>query len=282
MAFLQHDHLTCVQSGPIHCPMSEKTPGRTSGQKTPIPSSELPSAVEGFSKLAASLNRVLDSSLRDVVCTLRDIDNARADGRQDLLNVLSEKLESSSSNLQEVSELVHTAMQGSSVPIGSSMSTLRRPVDVSEAVHHACDVVKMHTPELAIQFSVELSSNVGVIPSGSLYAAILAGLRHSAHSIENAGGSGTIKISVRLKTLALPTHNYEAVELVIEDDGNGPVDDDGVSGSISLCKAIVNDAGGAMELKTNGGRAPRVGSSLKMNVPKPIDWGSVTLGKKSA
>ena len=262
--------------------MSEKTPGRNVGQKTPIPSSELPTAVEGFSRLAASLNRILDSSLRDVVSTLRDIDNARVDGRQDLLSVLSERLESSSSNLQEVSELVHTAMQGSSVPIGSSMSTLRRPVDVSEAVHHACEVVKMHTPELAIQFTIELTSNVGIIPSGSLYAAILAGVRHSAHSIENAGGSGTIKISARLKTVALPTHNYEAVELVIEDDGNGPVDDEGVSGSISLCKAIVHDAGGALELKTNGGRAPRVGSILKMNVPKPIDWASITLGKKSA
>jgi hypothetical protein len=263
--------------------MSHKDSFANSSSSSPLPAGELPNAVEGFSRLAGSLNRMLDLSVRDVISTLRDVDNCRESGQPDALSDLSEKLTRATENLQAVSELVAVAMQGASVPIGSSFSAARRPIDLSQSVAHACDVIRQQFNADSLQFVVELPPAVAGLPSGALYAAILGAVRHGATSIHNAGGKGTLHIWARLKSIALPTHTYEAVELFVEDDGAGPLDaDERRDVGLELCGAVVHDAGGVVEVRKGDGRYPRHGSSVTIRVPKPVDWSTTSIGKKAS
>jgi len=254
----------------------------------PIPSADLPAAMDTATAMGETLNRLLDQSIRSVVHALREVDTRRANADVALLDESTRALAKATSDLANVSELVHAAMQGANIPLGSSLSAARQQTTIAAVVAHAIDVVAPEAKLNDIQIHCDLSPQVQSLPSGPLYAVVLAGLRNAIAAICDVGRAGHVDIQAHLRTAK---DGFDVIEFHIRDDGVGPprgIDpftwEAGTPSSrgLLICKTLIDAARGTIRLeRVDPSNHSRPGALLRFSIPKPAEYSNTTIPPRS-
>lgn len=256
----------------------------------PIPSADLPAAMDTTTAMGETLNRLLDQSIRSVVLALREVDSSRAQADATLLDESTRALSRATADLSNVSELVHAAMQGVNIPLGSSLSAARQQTTIAAVVAHAIDVVTPEAKLNDIHIRCDLAPHVQSLPSGPLYAVVLAGLRNAIAAICDVGRAGNIDIQAHLRTAK---DGVEIIEFHIRDDGIGPprgIDpfrwEAGTPAArgLLICKTLIEAARGSIKLeRVDASNHSRPGALLRFNIPKPAEiTGTIAPNGRSA
>jgi signal transduction histidine kinase len=201
---------------------------------------------------------------------------------------VEKQLTSAASGLERMSELVHAAMQGPNVTIGSAALSRARPVKLAEAVEHAAELLRGMARERSVEISVELAPGTTEMPAGALYTVVLNGLQNAVEAVSRRGGRG--RVEVRVRNDAAPsgvgygrdTRDWYLLE--ISDDGVGPPKGDdagrvfdlgfstkprGTGVGLAVAKSVVQGMGGTIEL------SPRAGGGAVLRVKFPGSAGGV-------
>ncbi|MBS0195680.1 MAG: HAMP domain-containing histidine kinase [Planctomycetes bacterium] len=208
-------------------------------------------------------------------------------------------LNDAASRLERISELVHAAMQGKSMPIGSPLLAKARPIMLKEAIEHAADVLKPMMHKSGAEIRLQLPDFVGTTPAGAMYTVILNGLQNSVESIVRRGGIGHVTVTVRREP---PPRNggygrdsREWLTLEIIDDGEGPpattdsarvfdlgftTKPRGTGVGLAVARSVIQSMGGQIELFPNLDRAPvgKRGAVLRARFPAPDMSANIRLG----
>lgn len=238
--------------------------------------------------------------MRWLTLALKSVDQARAQHADESLDHAHRQLETAASALERMADLVANAMHGASVSIGSALLSPGPPVTLAECVRHAADVIAPEAQELGVTITVEIAETVGSLPAGSLYAAVLNGLRNSLDSIRScdparpgpAGApGGTITVTVaRAGTQHADRAAEHWIVLTIADDGKGPPSlPDGITvfdygfttkpgGSglgLAVARSVVRESRGIIELATRPDARDfrRPGAVLRIAFPPPVVTG---------
>src|SRR5206468_95945 len=107
------------------------------------------------------------------------------------------QLKDAAAALERMSELVHAAMQGPSVSIGSSALSRARPVRLGEAIAHAVELLGAMARERSVELGVELAPGIADMPAAALYTVVLNGLQNAVEAVSKRGGRGRVDLSLR-------------------------------------------------------------------------------------
>jgi signal transduction histidine kinase len=185
--------------------------------------------------------------------------------------------------LERMSELVHTAMQGPALPLGSAAVSRSRPVTLGEAVAHAVELLTPTARTRGIEIHSQLSPGITALPSGALYTVVLNGLQNAVESISRRGVRGRIDISARHdKAPVIGGYGRDSRDwfvLEITDDGVGvPLGNAsrvfdlgfttkprGAGVGLAVARNVVQGMGGTIELTPREG--VRGGAVLRIRFP---------------
>ncbi len=267
-----------------------------------------PLAVRGVEALAHELGNMLDGSLRMLGLALRTLDRANsqhADHADQNLNEAHRQIQTASFALQRMADLVHAAMQGATLPLGSTGLSNTRPVTLGEAIEHSVHVITPSAEQRGTKIHTEVSPDVASQPAGPLYSVLLNGLRNALESIAQAGttsGSatgGTIEISATCEAPP-PGHRVQWICITITDDGLGPpkgpnahrvfehgftTKPGGHGLGLALSRSIVRDLHGTIQLMPRlSGDTSRRGAVLRIAIPAITGepWNEKTRGAGSS
>ncbi|MBX3379157.1 MAG: HAMP domain-containing histidine kinase [Phycisphaeraceae bacterium] len=158
------------------------------------------SQVDRLSELVHELDNLLDGSLRCVSLAARTLDGSvGAIGLAEIESV-RKQLETASKALERMAGMVHAAMQGRAIPIGSVLDGATPAVTLAEAIEHAADVMRHAATAHQTTIELHIEEAVGMNPSGPIYPAVLNALKNALESIEAAGGRGTVSVHCRAET----------------------------------------------------------------------------------
>lgn len=202
------------------------------------------------------------------------------------ITMTDKNLEIAVGGLERIAGIVHAAMQGPGLPIGSSLLCGSRPVTVREAVEHAIEVTRPLAEEHRAAITCEVSPALMDVPAGSLYTVLLNGLRNAVESIHRAGGIGTVRLVVN--TSADPrSHDRSGaswLSITITDDGGGVnahrmASRNGIG--LAVADHIVCEMGGMLDLCTRTDRADtkRPGAIFRVLAPIPSS-GDANIGRE--
>ena len=204
---------------------------------------------------------------------------------------VEKQLRNAAAGLERMSELVHAAMQGPSVPIGSGALSRARPVKMGEAVEHAVELLGKLARERSVEIAAELSPEIAELPSGAMYTVVLNGLQNAVEAVSRRGGRGRVSLSI--KPDQAPSGGYgrdtrDWYLLEITDDGVGPpkgpdasrifdlgftTKPRGAGVGLAVAKSVVQGMGGTIEL------LPRTGGGALLRVKFPgLTGGQLRLG----
>jgi signal transduction histidine kinase len=189
-----------------------------------------------------------------------------------------QKLRGTAAKLEEMSELVHAAMQGPSVSIGSASLSRARPVRVGEAVEHAVELVGNMARDRGVEVAVEMAPGIADMPAGALYTVVLNGLQNAVEAVSRRGGRGRVEVSVQHDHAPSGGYGRDTRDwyvLEIRDDGVGvPAGRDasrifdlgfstkprGAGVGLAVAKSVAQGMGGTIELtpRPGGGAVLRV------------------------
>lgn len=181
------------------------------------------SQVDRLSALVHELDNLLDGSLRCVSLAARTLDGSI--GTVGLVEIESvrRQLETASRALERMAGMVHAAMQGRAIPIGTVLDGATPAVTLAEAIEHAADVMRHAANEHQTTIELHVEETVGMSPSGPIYPAVLNALKNALESIEAAGGRGRVSIHCRgeagPKTKTKSAVQWACIEIL--DDGAG-------------------------------------------------------------
>lgn len=218
-------------------------------------------------------------------------------------------LTEASSSLDKMSELVHAAMQGRAMALGSPLLNRARPVTLGEAVEHAIDVLRPMAKEQRVEFHVTVPTTLAGEPAGALYTVLLNGVQNAVEAISRKVSlgprAGTVSVELRgiapPEALAYGRDSREWCELRIADDGVGPpgsVDASrvfdlgfttkrgGTGVGLAVARNVVKQMGGSIELEARRSAEepvkgkPRkvIGACLVVRFPVPAKSGQIRLG----
>lgn len=244
--------------------------------------------MDSTTAMGETLNRLLDQSIRSVVHALREVDTHRANSDALHLDESTRALAKATSDLSNVSELVHAAMQGANIPLGSSLSAARQQTTIAAVVAHAIDVVSPEAKLNDIQIHCDLSPQIQSLPSGPLYAVVLAGLRNAIAAICDVGRAGHVDIQAHLRTAK---DGFDVIEFHIRDDGVGPprgIDpfawEAGTPAArgLLICKTLIDAARGTIKLeRVDPSNHSRPGALLRFSIPKPAEYSNTTIAPRT-
>lgn len=203
---------------------------------------------------------------------------------------MHQELTSACAKLEEISELVHGAMQSKSLSIGSPLLSKARPVTLRDAIVHAGEVLAPVLARHEIDIRIEVPEALANTPAGALYTVVLNALQNAAESIERRRGPGCITILVRreqaprLGGYGRDSREWQTLEII--DDGEGPpatrdvsrVFDLGFSTKprgtgvgLAVARSVIQSMGGTIELFPNLEKAPlgKRGAVLRACYPAP-------------
>lgn len=242
--------------------------------------------------LIHELRNLLDGSLRCLSLARRSLCASDAWSRDPQSERVQRQLDATSTALEQMSNLVHGAMQGPSISLGSPLLAGGRPVTLADAIDHAVEVMSPAAAELGVSLSVSVTDTVGRLPAGPLYLAVLNGLKNSAESIarlmydENVPG-GMISVTARTEDFDMRTATVRPmVAIEISDDGIGPPGGTdlarvfehgfthkpgGLGLGLAVARSVVESAGGTVVLlRRRDPRDPkRPGALLRIVLPVP-------------
>jgi signal transduction histidine kinase len=200
---------------------------------------------------------------------------------------IESQLKNTASALERMSELVHAAMQGPNVSIGSSALSRARPVKLGEAVEHASELLRTMAKERGVEIAVNLAVGVADLPAGALYTALLNAMQNAVESVSRRGGRGRVEVSIKPGQVpsgvgyGRDTRAWYLLE--VSDDGVGPprgldaarVFDLGFTTKpraagvgLAVAKSVVQAMGGTIELAARTGPGVRGGAVLRVRFPE--------------
>jgi signal transduction histidine kinase len=277
-------------------------PGQPSHRRTPMTGANNTTLgplasyeeVEHLSGLIGKLDALLDGS-KNTLETLKGKLSGESVLEMAIAGEVEKRLTTAAQALERMSELVHSAMQGPSLSIGSAALARSRPVTLAEAVAHAVELLTPMARQRGVDFHVELAPTVADLPSGALYTVVLNAMQNAVESISRRGVRGRIDITVRQDRAPViggygrDTRDWYLLE--ISDDGAGlPAGTDssryfdlgfstkprGTGVGLAVARNVVQGMGGTIELTPREG--VRGGAVLRVKFPSPAAAGSMRLG----
>lgn len=242
--------------------------------------------------LIHELRNLLDGSLRCLSLARRSLCSNDSWSRDPQSERVQRQLDATTTALEQMSHLVHSAMQGPQISLGSPLLAGGRPITLGDALDHAVEVLSPAAGELGVTVNTSITDQVGRLPAGPLYLAILNGLKNSIEAIErlqtdeNPPG-GMIHLTARTEDFDMRTATVRPmIAIEITDDGIGPpggadlarVFEHGFTSKaggqgigLSVARQVVEQAGGTIVLlRRRDPRDPRrPGALLRIVVPAP-------------
>jgi len=245
--------------------------------------------VDRLSALVHELDNLLDGSLRCVSLAARTLDGSiGAVGLAEIESV-RKQLETASKALERMAGMVHAAMQGRAIPIGTVLDGDAPAVTLAEAIEHAADVMRHSATAHQTTIELHIDEAVGINPSGPIYPAVLNGLKNALESIEAAGGRGTVSVHCRAetgpRTRTKGPIQWACIEIL--DDGTGiprgvtssrlfdagySTKSDGRGIGLALSRSLLERMGGHAEISPRDDRSDhrRPGAVLSMRFPVTV------------
>jgi signal transduction histidine kinase len=242
--------------------------------------------------LIHELRNLLDGSLRCLSLARRSLCASDAWAKDPQAERVQRQLDATTTALEQMASLVHCAMQGPQISLGSPLLAGGRPITIADAIDHAVEVIDPSAAELSVSLSTSVTDTVGRLPAGPLYLAILNGLKNAVESIERlmtdeGVPGGMITISARTEDFDMRTASVRpmlAIEIV--DDGVGPPagadlarvfehgfsqKPGGMGMGLAVARSVVESAGGTIVLlRRRDPRDPRrPGALLRIVLPVP-------------
>lgn len=246
--------------------------------------------VDSVSAIVTRLSHLLDGSIRCVDAAKANVAKTLAITGHAAADEACRQLTVAAGQLDQMSELVHAAMQSQSQPIGSTSLSKCRPVTLGEAVLHAIDVVRPLASKHSVAVNANISPEAQGTAAGGMYTVMLNGIQNAVESIGRRGGNGTVTVDIRESPPpqdgGYGKDERSWYELVITDDGIGPpslsnlsrVFDMGFSSKqgssgigLAVARSVVNSMGGTITLgpgRTDA-RLGRSGAKLIARFPSP-------------
>ncbi len=281
----------------------KKVPHRTPRQRVPAGFAPSPEAtyisVDRLVHLIHQITQMLDGSME----CLSNATTSLAQHAASLGNAACEDIErdlsAAAASIEKISELVHGAMQGRALSLGSPLLSKARPITIREAVEHAHDVLRPVLERHEIDFHMQISEDVAHSPAGALYTVILNALQNASESIQRRRGPGAINISVRRDRppseggYGKDGREWQLLEVC--DDGEGPpqtrdpgrvfdlgftTKPRGTGVGLAVARSVVQSMGGVIELSPNNDKAPlgKRGAVLRARYPAPDALLNIRLG----
>lgn len=242
--------------------------------------------------LIHELRNLLDGSIRCLGLARRSLCSSDVWVRDPQSERVQRQLDATTTALEQMSSLVHAAMQGPSMSLGSPLLAGGRAVSLGEALDHAVEVMSPGAAELGISLNTSITDQAGRLPAGPLYLAVLNGLKNSIESIDRLSNGegppgGVVHLSVRTEDFDMRTATVRPmIAIEITDDGVGPPSGSdlarvfeqgfthkagGLGIGLSVAKSLVEQAGGTIVLlRRRDSRDPkRPGALLRIVVPVP-------------
>ncbi len=243
----------------------------------PHPLASDPRSIEPVVERAAgsvdSARRVLDDSLAWLAVARGELAAYRVKAGVLGSGAHSTHLESAAAALEKLNSLVHAAMQGPSVPLGSTMLSGCEPVTVSEAIAHAVESTRPRSDELRVVVATHCSAECESTPSGPVYAAVLGALRSALDSIATSGGLGRIDILAWVQNLSSKQDGPRRLIVEVRDDGKPLQEREAIDQDAQLAMAagVLHDSGGTLHQLSRPERArcERVGATTRLECPIP-------------
>ncbi len=247
-------------------------------------------AVDRLVTLVQEIGNLLDGSLHSLSLAAKNLAANAAFLSNAAGSDIQRQLGDAAGKLERISELVHAAMQGKNVPLGSPLLAKARPIMLKEAVEHAADVLRPMITRCGVDLKLQMPDYVASTPAGALYTVVLNGLQNSIESIQRRGGIGRVTVTVRReqppRTGGYGRDVREWLTIEIIDDGEGPpaaadtsrVFDLGFSTKprgtgvgLAVARSVVQSMGGTIELFPNLDKAPigKRGAVLRARFPSP-------------
>lgn len=247
-----------------------------------------PLAVVGVEALAHELGNMLDGSLRMLGLALRTLDKVNAvhaDHADRNLNEAHRQVETASFALQRMADLVHAAMQGATLPLGSTGLSNTRPVTLGEAIEHAVRVLTPGAEQRGLKILADVAPGVADQPAGPLYSVLLNGLRNALESVVEAGVREAGRVIELTATCEAPPpgHRVSWICITITDDGVGPpkgpdahrifehgftTKPGGHGLGLAISRSIVRELHGTIQLMPRlSGDPDRRGAVLRIAIP---------------
>lgn len=265
--------------------------------------------VDRLMSLVEEIGRLVDGSSQCVAQARQSLGSDAALAASASISQAGSHLFSAAESLDKMSELVHAAMQGRSMPLGSPLLNRARPVTLGEAVEHAMEVLRPVAQESRVEFRVHVPHALASEPAGALYSVLLNGVQNAieavARKLSNAPTAGTVAVLLQSiappESLSFGKDSRDWCELRIEDDGVGPpgsVDASrvfdlgfttkrgGAGVGLAVARNVIKQMGGSIELEARRAAEeaapgkPRkvIGATLIVRFPVPARSGQLRLG----
>lgn len=205
---------------------------------------------------------------------------------------VAKQLQTAAERLERMAELVNSAMQSASKPLGSPALTRSRPVTLGEAAQHALDVLSAFANAKNVTMEAQIAPAAAAGPAGALYTVILNGLLNAVESIAHRGGTGCVRLTVVPQPapngVGYGRDSRDWYLMEITDDGVGlPADvarcfdlgfttkAKGSGVGLAVARNVVRGMGGTIELAPGpDGR----GATLRVRFPALMTAANLTLG----
>lgn len=224
--------------------------------------------VDRVGGLLSGLTHLLDASLSSIDQAQKTL---KADAILSAAGIAQadKHLSSAADSLDRMSELVHAAMQGKGLALGSPNLQKSRPVTLGEAIEHAADVCKPLADKQGVEVRVTVAPALAMQPSGAIYTVALNAIQNAIEAIARRGEShGLVQVELRPdvppREVALGRDDRVWCVLDVRDDGIGLSNSGdsqrafnlgfttkprGAGVGLSVAKNVVQGMGGTIELK---------------------------------
>ena len=250
---------------------NQPAPGPSSqptGARRPQDPSASPEAAEHLTTLAHELGNMLDGSMRWLGLIAESLSETGRDGKEafDRLEITREQVLSVHSQLERMSGIVDVAMRGRATGIGSPLLGEGAAVSLGEAIDHAVDVVTAHARVYNTRIELDIDRRAGMTHAGPLYSVVLNGLQNAIESIARCSEASPDEDAhglIRVSANVVEDLGQRWVVIEITDDGHGlplssdqewpfrhgfTIKGDGGGVGLSICRRLVHEAGGSIEL----------------------------------
>jgi len=259
---MPNDH----SSDPEHNrPKREESPP-AAREATPRPA-DAPDQLDRLSVLAHELRSLLDGCLRRLALAQRGLHED--DDEPDVCGV-RRQLDHTRTALEQMASLVGLSMRGSSIPLGSALTT--EGITLAETIAHAADVLAPRADEHRVRMDLRIDEEAGAVPAGPLYVVVLNALANAIDSCALAGGSRRVDVRAQRRD--------DRILIEITDEGIGliagvePEDlfrlgittkPAGHGIGLAVCRELVGSVNGSIEIanRPDGAR----GALLRIAVP---------------
>lgn len=232
-------------------------------------------AVERAQRSSDELGRLLSETLGWLQMARRSLSAFRL--RAGSVVHMDVSLSAADVALDRMNDLVHAAMQGPSLGIGSPLLSDCPPVTLRDAVRHAADDCVARAESQGTDVVVRTTLQCGAIASGAMYAVVLGVLRWTLDSIGKAGGECVVEVLSWVE----PGPAGDVLCVEIRDDGPGlklrPTC--AQSDSLAIAMHVAREHAGTLELEEAGSGPEQRGVCVRVRCPAQTQGGSRRVGR---